>query len=196
MYISLVGLYNFRNDIFDDIILPEKIEKNILIYHILNYAGEFELLYSNPDFFKFIITNWFKTNYYKFEKLVNTMYLEYNPIENYDRTETHSRINSKKSIGESNGTTSGSGNNEIKVAGFESNKYVSKENTTQNENTKTNSESTASENENENIESRIHGNIGVTTSQQMIQAERQLSNFNIYNIIAIDFSNEFCILVY
>lgn len=40
------------------------------------------------------------------------------------------------------------------------------------------------------------GNIGVTTSQQMIQAERDLVKFNIYDLIIDDFKQRFCVLIY
>lgn len=44
---------------------------------------------------------------------------------------------------------------------------------------------------------RIHGNIGVTTSQQMLISELNLrSDYNIYDIIAEMFVKEFCIMVY
>lgn len=43
---------------------------------------------------------------------------------------------------------------------------------------------------------RAYGNIGVTTTQQMIQQEREIVQFNIYDFIVDDFRREFCILVY
>lgn len=43
---------------------------------------------------------------------------------------------------------------------------------------------------------RAHGNIGVTTTQKMIEEERRVSGFNIYDYIADSFKKRFCILVY
>lgn len=48
----------------------------------------------------------------------------------------------------------------------------------------------------EDFESRIHGNIGVTTSQQMIESELELRKFDIYADIARRFENEFIVQVY
>lgn len=45
-------------------------------------------------------------------------------------------------------------------------------------------------------EGRTHGNIGVTTSQQMIEEERRVSEFNIYDYITQDFKRRFCLMVY
>ena len=43
---------------------------------------------------------------------------------------------------------------------------------------------------------RIHGNIGVTTSQQMLEAELDLGYWNIYSRITDMFLKEFCIMIY
>ncbi len=40
------------------------------------------------------------------------------------------------------------------------------------------------------------GNIGVTSSQQLIQAERELVKFNIYDFIIDSFKARFCLLIY
>ena len=45
-------------------------------------------------------------------------------------------------------------------------------------------------------ESRIRGNIGVTTSQQMIMSQREVVNISLYNVIINSFKNEFCLLKY
>ena len=43
---------------------------------------------------------------------------------------------------------------------------------------------------------RAYGNIGVTTSQQMLQSELEISEWNIYEHIADLFIDEFCVLLY
>lgn len=43
---------------------------------------------------------------------------------------------------------------------------------------------------------RVHGNIGVTTAQQMITQEREIALFNLYDLIVEEFKCEFCVLVY
>lgn len=49
--------------------------------------------------------------------------------------------------------------------------------------------------ENENT-LRAHGNIGVTTTQEMIKQEREIALFNIYDVIIEDYKHRFCVLVY
>ena len=41
-----------------------------------------------------------------------------------------------------------------------------------------------------------YGNIGVTTTQEMIKQERKIDLFNVYDIIIEDFKMRFCILIY
>lgn len=41
-----------------------------------------------------------------------------------------------------------------------------------------------------------YGNIGVTTTQQMLQSQRDLAMFNIFDVIAKDFIKQFCVMVY
>lgn len=45
-------------------------------------------------------------------------------------------------------------------------------------------------------DSHIHGNIGVTTTQQMIEQEREVDKFNIYDYIIQEFKQRFCLMVY
>ena len=46
------------------------------------------------------------------------------------------------------------------------------------------------------ISSRVFGNIGVTTTQYMIDEERHVAVFNVIDVIVSDFKKQFCILVY
>ena len=45
-------------------------------------------------------------------------------------------------------------------------------------------------------ELHAHGNIGVTTTQQLIREQREVELFNLYDIIIEDFKMKFCILIY
>ena len=43
---------------------------------------------------------------------------------------------------------------------------------------------------------KISGNIGVTTTQEMIEQERKVWMFNLYKLIAEEFKQNFCVMVY
>lgn len=61
-------------------------------------------------------------------------------------------------------------------------------------------ENTTNRSENEKItrtyEDKETGNIGITMTQQMIDAERETVKFNIYNMIIQEFKERFCLLIY
>lgn len=106
------------------------------------------------------------------------------------------------------------GSTETKVSAFDNSDYQPKEmlltetngkNTTHT--TANNTSSNITEHENVNNyttdndfdhdeHARMHGNIGVTTTQQMLQAEREVVNYNWYEVIARMFADEFLILVW
>lgn len=75
-------------------------------------------------------------------------------------------------------------------------------NAEQNSSSKTSQQSSGNttnteERQNEIVRSgRAHGNIGVTSSQQLIEEERRVAQFNIYDYIINSFKNRFCLLVY
>ena len=67
-----------------------------------------------------------------------------------------------------------------------------------NVNVKTAADTTTSETEKRDLSrsGRTYGNIGVTTSQQMIESERKVSLYNIIDVIINSFKNRFCLQVY
>lgn len=75
------------DDLFKNLTLPEGIEKDVLTGNILMRGGEFEVLYSDPNFLQNLIGIWSRKWYRTFEKWITALNIEYNPLENYDRFE-------------------------------------------------------------------------------------------------------------
>lgn len=90
---TLIGLYNYDSTIFDSLDIPRDEDNNPIwdkqtfIESCLLHNGEFEILYTNPDFLKYAIGIWSRENKWSFERMFRAINLEYNPIENYNRTE-------------------------------------------------------------------------------------------------------------
>lgn len=213
--ITLIGIENYLNperSVFDSLVLPEGIDKDVLIGSIILRCQEFELLYSEPDFLTAAINIWSRKNYRTFEKWVKALNIEYDPLYNYDRTEEYED--------EHNGSfnSSGQGNNTLtnnltdttndtlthSEKAYNDTNYVG---TTQDQSngsiTRTGTASNALSNSNNGSDSyknthkaRLFGNIGVTTSQQMLQSELDIARWNMYEHIADLFCNEFCLMVY
>ena len=199
--LSILGLYNYDSTIFDFLVLPEGIEKQTCIDNIISRFAELEILYPNPVIMKNLIGVWSKSCQYEWNKLYNTMMLDYDPITNYDRTENRTLQSSGTGSSKDSGSdsTQTPGNDTEKVNGF--NASTAMVNRSRNDNTTNATMNYGKKNDEEfnkeDVESiRAFGNIGVTTTQQMMQQERDIAKFNLYDIIAEEFKLRFCILVY
>ena len=85
--ITLIGMYDYDETLFDNMQIPETLDKQTLIGNILLRGGEFETLYASVPFMKQAIGIWSGKWQGTFERWAETVALEYNPIENYDRME-------------------------------------------------------------------------------------------------------------
>lgn len=218
--LSILGLYQYSTDIFDLFKLPDGVSLDSVRDNILMELAELELLYPSGTFMKTAIGIWSTKQLPVWEKLYATTNLEYNPIHNYDRTEewteeetgnrNESRTQSQESSGESSGTVQNSGEDTVKsdVSAFNETSYTPKELQTTTLGTENTSSGTAKQttditddtdensSRNNTRTGRAFGNIGVTTTQQMIEAERNVVKFNIIDYIVEDFKNRFCLLIY
>lgn len=212
--LSILGLYTYDNTIFDLLTLPEGLSKDNLIKNILSRLAELEIIYPNPTVLKDLIGVWSVSCQYSWAKLYATMTASYNPIDNYDRTETRTLNSQGTGSSQAGGsdTVAGSAQNNKagnildKVAGFNTGAQAlvdkNKTETSENDSLTTNGTTTYGRTNSESFTKAdtetIHarGNIGVTTTQQMLTQEREIADFNIYDIITEDFKQKFCILVY
>ena len=170
--LSLLGLYSFRGDILDNFKLPEGIDRDDFIEMLLFDTAELELLTPDPDIIKQLLGRWSNVRVNAWSKMLVTETVEYNPIHNYDRQEDWV----------DDGT--GSSVTDLSVAGFNDADMADRERT--GTGTTTQSRHTA----------RISGNIGVTTTQQMLESERESRKYStVYEIIG-EFKERFCLLVY
>lgn len=206
--LSILTLYNNYPDIFDDMYIPEGMDKELLINSITTELAEMSVLYSNPIVLKPLISVWSHKEKYNWDKLIATTKFNYNPIDNFDRTETET-ISGRKSTsasGSQNATTENallvSSDNVHKQAGYNTNTMFDTESdvgSVNNTGTVTNNiTSNSNSDDTDNSERTLHsrGNIGVTTTQQMIEQERKIAEFNIYDYIVQSFKNRFCLMVY
>lgn len=83
-WISVMGLYYFDNTLFDEMLIPEQLDREILISEILSNLAELEVLYPNPELFKHILNNWSKSRIKIWQHLYDTTMYEYNPLDNYN----------------------------------------------------------------------------------------------------------------
>lgn len=291
-------------DLFSQLSLPEGIDKDTLTENILLRGGEFEVVYSDPDFMEYSIGTWSRKWYRTMQKWIEALSIEYAPLENYDRSEywedvtdkdtsangrvdsgntrthadTDTTTNNNTDTRTNNNTDTRTNNNtdkrtfdnkdettidstvsdtideddvrENQVSAFDSSAYQpsSKETLSHDGDNKREEDTTNTTEHTGDItdlhtgtiadahtgtitdahtgtitdahtgtitdeygeghsdigtedvsfthEGRIHGNIGVTTSQQMLQQELDIAEWNIYEHITDLFLTEFVIPIY
>lgn len=270
--ITIFGMYNFDPTIFDEMEVPNAISKEDVVNNIIFQCAEMELAYVSNKYMKHMIGIWSRSNKYTWDKIADTLSLEYNPIENYDRKEHYTlttnetnntennttgtikenntldvqengkttvedsgnTTNNRETDSKTNGTTENNESRSESISAFDSTNMVPRSSITSNADGTTTSTTTGSEsntttedyngtstdnntrnetgvrssnntenfkgNSDKNVttryETQAHGNIGVTTSQQMIEAERNVAKFNLIDFITTSFKKNFCLLVY
>ena len=93
--LTLIGLYNYDNKLFEDLSLPEAYDKNVFIESLMIEHGEKLVLYSDYDFMKYSIGAWGRKWNLELERIAEALKAEYNPIWNYDRYEEINDVNNK-----------------------------------------------------------------------------------------------------
>lgn len=190
---TLYGMYQYDPTLFDGVILPEGMDKTLMVNQIIRQSGDLFPYYQVPPQVKTAITEWFTRRKDNFAKLWQGFTAEYNPIENYDRqedsTETPNITHTLSNSGQDAST------NEADVQGYNGTDYVPNSRTKSSGTSSTNG--TDTESGTRTYTSRIHGNIGVTTSAQMLEGELALrKSMDIYALIAAEFETDNLIQVY
>lgn len=197
---TLIGAYQFFNnagdDLFKNLTLPEGIDKDTLTSNILLQGGEFEVQHADPFFIQSAIQIWSSVYHDTFDRWVNALSIEYAPLENYDRMEHWTDEVDGTGSSRSTGTLDTTQNTETTKSAYDSSTYQPYDNV------RTTNDTDSSDNTNTTMSSdgehngRVHGNIGVTTSQNMLSQELDLGYWNLYERITQLFLQEFVVPVY
>ncbi len=116
--LSLLGMYNWDDSLFEDMAFPEGFsadDKQTFIDNTLLECAELEIIYSNWTFLKGAIKAWSVKELPTWQRIYNASLLEYNPIENYNRTEetTHQNFGAVTHSGKDTLQASGSDTNAL-----------------------------------------------------------------------------------
>ena len=93
--LSILGMYNYDNTIFDDFQLPERIPRDMFLNNLLLECAEFGCVYPDTDFFKMALKSWSQMEISTWEWLLDTQHYDYNPIWNVDVHDSE-RIDNKE----------------------------------------------------------------------------------------------------
>ena len=189
MLLSIMGMYEYDNSLFDGLDCPSYtdsdnnlhvVNKTDVVNNILLKCAELEVIYPKFDTMKLAIGVWSAANQETWNRLYMTQMIEYNPIWNVDADVT---INTIAGRGWSDG-----GTNTGSVQGYNSNTWADAE-----KNTVSNS---GREDSGSSVTERRTGNIGVTATQDLIQKERDIAEFNIIDYMTESFMKRCCLMVY
>lgn len=200
-------------DIFSGVLVPEPLDPEEVKSAIMVRCGLLTPVYSEPSTMRNMLKFWFSSHIWNIEHLIKIILAEYSPIENFDRYEdiTINRSNKETNSGIDENATSGSDTFnrgetiESQVSAFNTSAYSNNDkeihsgsdSTQYGKNEKFTHGKITDNVGGEVTKSHLHGNIGVTTNQQMIEAELQLlKNFNIYDWIASQVENDLFLTIY
>lgn len=190
--ISILGLYYLNPNLFSELSAPADMDIDLLIDNIIAECAELEIVYPDPEFMQKLIGIWSRKELPVWQKLYDTTQFVYNPIWNVDahikETETRDLKNTFS------GNEDANGNNTNSKTGYNSNDLVIAERDDVLNNVKRNDSGTDSGTITR--ETERGGNIGVTSSQSLIQEEREVDKFNIYDVICDSFKRRFCLMIY
>lgn len=85
--LTLNGMYQYDPTLFDGMILPEGYDRDALMAEIMKRSGQLYPYHQVPPILKADIRLWFSRNYLNFDRIMEALTAEYDPIENYNRHE-------------------------------------------------------------------------------------------------------------
>ena len=265
---SLLALFNYDDTIFNDFVIPDGMDGSVLLPLLLMETADLSVVYPDPDLIKNIMGTWSERKLPIWQKLFDSTNFVYNPLYNYDRTETRTLNIAHNGYVENTGTvgniandfetdanagtsgntvtdtgtvgtagnssdissrtgtvtdaktgynsvsfqdtdrqtndlhdTSGHSDNSTETRNLQtqSNQTL---NNTRTRNTVTSNTRTDNTKETRNLNDahletiRSFGNIGVMSTQELIERTRELDKFDVYSVIIDDFIDYFCVGIY
>lgn len=220
------ALLDYDPTIFDGFNPPEDPDGNemdvqMIVDHIVYKYGDAPLAVPDPTVIKYYIGNWSARRKPLWDRYYRAILAEYNPLENYDRTEkTTDYLTHGHTVTTDDDLTHG----ETVTTDDDLTNGLTTENTISADNASTYQPDSKSANtgidqrdisevhtgtdqrdisekhtgiDKRDYDSHVFGNIGVTTSQQMLESEIDLiPRLDLCDFIANDFHEEFNLMVY
>lgn len=190
--LTILGLWQYDHTVLDGLQVPQGVSLATVRDNLLMECAELEVLYPDPVFMKQAVTSWSAMMAPVWQELYDTTQYDYNPIWNKDGTITETVTRDLDTS--DNGSISSNSENTSQTKGYNSTTWADSNKDTGTAGSTTTA--TGTEDETTTLSRIEKGNIGVTTTQQMIKEQREVVEFNIMQRIIDDFKMRFCILVY
>ena len=206
--LSIIGLLQYgqmkNEDLFKELKTPDGIDLETLKDNIIMECGKMELLYPDFEFMQYMIGVWSRKNQWTMEKWATVLSAEYNPLDNYDRHEEWTDKGSRDASGTGSGSVdqdqTGSTTDLNQVNTYNDDRFHDESRSTEDTASEASTSST-SEYKDTSVDQNEHtghvwGNIGVTTSMELLTSQAEFGRFNVYDQITALFKKEFCLLIY
>lgn len=163
------------------------------LYNSLEFVNELNV--EKIELIKTYILSEMLASQYKWEHIIETTKVSYNPTENYNMVEEETTNDNKKehdNLTIENGERKSNFSTTNTVAPYDAETFYNESkqdgNTTETSHTDTDKREYTTENELKRKLTRS-GNIGVTTTQQMLESERRLADYSVIKQIAHSVAN-------
>lgn len=130
--ITFIGMFEYDSHLFDNLSLPNDIDKDTTILTFLLQYGECPSLYTDVDFVKAALRLWSLKNEDSISRIYEALTAEYNPIHNFDRYEEVSETTDTSETTDYTGseTTGYTGSETTSYTGSEVTDYTGSETST------------------------------------------------------------------
>lgn len=208
--IDTLDMYAMLNDsdemflMLQDYTLDNRIDRTTLNTVIIKDLGAVRPITTDCTMFKLLLEAFFNKYSYNITKLVDTMYLEYSPLNTKDIDHTLTEIENRHSVGDIDNTDTYSTNTDSTetntVSAYDSNSYQPHDQTVGDNDVEHSGETTSdiesTVDTEKNLTENTSGKDGDTSYQSLLEQERKASEFNIFNWIIQRMREELFLLVY
>lgn len=187
-------MHLWDEDLFDDIVLPDGMDKATVVNQIMLDNGLLEVVYPEHALLKGLIKAHFLARQLDYQRLWDAVSQTYNPLYNLDRKNTLTEKTERTENTTGNTTSNATQSTEQKVSAFDSSTYQPSEQMSGNTSDTTDATTDSQGQDVHTLESHEEGSIGVITPQDMLRREFQIrKDWNIYKFISMDFRDNFMI---
>lgn len=214
-FLDMIEMYNIQNgkelndigSMYEDIVLDSRVDKEVMVGALLDECGAMRCLYETTATFKYFSDNFFKKYAKNIEKMWDTMEYEYDPLVNkelewVEETDITQNLDTEENRNKDNTGTQGNVYEETNTVSAMNSDNYSPDNKSNSNNTRTdnfNEQVDATKNEDltwDETDSHKEKGIVNVAYQDLIEKERRVAEFNVYNWISKKYAKELFLLIY
>ena len=214
-FLDMIEMYNIQNgkelndieSMYEDIVLDSRVDKKVLVGALLDECGAMRCLYETTATFKYYSDNFFKKYAKNIEKMWDTLEYEYDPLVNkelewVEETDITQNLDTEENRNKDNTGTQGNVYEETNTVSAMNSDNYSPDNKSNSSNTRTdnfNEQVDATKNEDltwDETDSHKEKGIVNVAYQDLIENERRVAEFNVYNWISKKYAKELFLLIY